>query len=55
MLAFLLQKQFDLAMELVGAEFEERVHSYHKIWLPARDLVKASVEKRHEVIDGILV
>ncbi|XP_062504308.1 MYG1 exonuclease-like isoform X1 [Corticium candelabrum] len=43
------RKQFDLAMELVGAEFEERVHSYHKIWLPARDLVKASVEKRHEV------
>ena len=47
--SLLSQKQFDLAMELVGAEFEDRVHSYHKIWLPARDLVKTAVEKRHEV------
>jgi uncharacterized UPF0160 family protein len=43
------RKQFDLAMELVGAEFEDRVHSYHKLWLPARDLVKTAIENRYEV------
>jgi uncharacterized UPF0160 family protein len=36
-------------MELVGAEFEDRVHSYHKLWLPARDLVKTAIENRYEV------
>lgn len=36
-------------METAGGEFTEAVQSYHKIWLPARDIVKEALDNRREV------
>lgn len=37
------------AMELVGAEFVDRVKFYGNVWWPARSLVLEALEKRFEV------
>ena len=39
-------------MELVGAEFIDRVNFYAKVWWPARSLVGEAMEKRFEVWEG---
>lgn len=43
------EKQFQKAMNLVGAEFLGRVCFYRDSWLPARSLVKEAICKRKEV------
>ncbi|KAM6294442.1 LOW QUALITY PROTEIN: MYG1 exonuclease [Aegotheles albertisi] len=40
---------FRRALELVGAEFMERLDFYHGAWLPARALVEEAVRRRFEV------
>ena len=42
-------RQFQLAMKLVGDEFLDRVSYYNDTWLPAKELVREAVKKRHEV------
>ncbi|XP_044739894.1 MYG1 protein-like [Chrysoperla carnea] len=44
-----IQELFYKAMELVGKEFEEAVLYRANVWLPARHLVKESIEKRFDV------
>ncbi|GFN86731.1 upf0160 protein myg1, mitochondrial [Plakobranchus ocellatus] len=41
--------QFQKAMQLVGAEFTDRVHYYKTTWLPARKVVETAVKDRYEV------
>ncbi|XP_014465533.2 MYG1 exonuclease [Alligator mississippiensis] len=43
------ETQFQKAMELVKAEFLDRLDYYHRAWLPARTLVEDAVQKRFEV------
>ena len=43
------QGQFQLAMQLVGREFIERVLWYKNIWLPARAVVQRALESRFQV------
>ncbi|XP_033223330.1 UPF0160 protein MYG1, mitochondrial isoform X2 [Belonocnema kinseyi] len=44
-----LEEQFRKAMILVGTEFEEFIHYFSQVWLPARNLVKNALLKRFEV------
>jgi len=44
-----MDKLFATAMDYVGAEFADRVHSYFKIWLPARTLVATALDSRFEI------
>ena len=48
---FMLKAQFKKAMDLVGAEFVDRVLYYKDAWIPARDLVKNAILERHKVGD----
>ena len=48
------QEMFSRAMELVGGEFVDRVTSTRDIWLPARELVEAAMDKRYSVMRGRL-
>lgn len=48
-----IEKQFEKAMALVLEEFLEFVQYTKNVWLPARDVVKRSVESRFKV-RGIL-
>ncbi|XP_068750590.1 MYG1 exonuclease-like isoform X1 [Montipora capricornis] len=43
------EKQFYVAMALVGGELLERVSFYRDAWLPARSLIKNAISKRKEV------
>ena len=43
------QGQFQLAMQLVGREFTERVMEYKDVWLPARAIVQEAIESRLQV------
>ncbi|XP_019410586.1 PREDICTED: UPF0160 protein MYG1, mitochondrial [Crocodylus porosus] len=43
------EAQFQKAMELVKAEFLDRLDYYHHAWLPARTLVEEAIQKRFEV------
>ena len=43
------QDRFQLAMELVGREFSERVMEYKDIWLPAKAIVQRALESRFQV------
>ena len=36
-------------METAGGEFTQAVQSYHKVWLPARSIVKEALDRRKEV------
>lgn len=45
-------ERFAEAMELVGGEFLAALRRLHEQWLPARALVRAAVEARHEVDGG---
>ena len=36
-------------MEVAGGELTTTVQSYHKVWLPARDIVKEALKDRKEV------
>ena len=36
-------------MEIAGGELTTTVQSYHKVWLPARDIVKEALKGRKEV------
>ncbi|KAJ1159934.1 hypothetical protein NDU88_000438 [Pleurodeles waltl] len=40
---------FRKAMELVGSEFQDRLHYYHSSWLPARALVEEAIKERFQV------
>ncbi|KAJ8299436.1 hypothetical protein KUTeg_023496 [Tegillarca granosa] len=42
------QALFYQAMEMVGAEFMDRVLYYKQSWLPARDLVETAIKNRHQ-------
>lgn len=44
-----VEEQFRKAMVLVGTEFEEFIHYFSQVWLPARNLVKNALLKRFEV------
>jgi len=44
-----VQARFEAAMQLVGAEFSERVDYYGRSWWPARELVLNAISKRKEV------
>lgn len=44
------EEQFKKAMDLVREEFIYFVESSSRGWLPARTIVKESIEKRFEVI-----
>lgn len=44
-----IDKQFQKAMEMVGAEFMDRILYYKESWLPARDLVQKAIKERFEV------
>ncbi|KYQ92577.1 hypothetical protein DLAC_11659 [Tieghemostelium lacteum] len=44
-----ITKRFYKAMELIGEMFVDRLHFYSKAWLPARDIVLNSIEKRSSV------
>ncbi|XP_071099258.1 MYG1 exonuclease-like [Haliotis cracherodii] len=44
-----IDAQFRKAMEMVGAEFMDRVLYYKQSWLPARDLVQTAIKQRKEV------
>ena len=46
------QERFVRAMKLVGGEFVDRVTAAKDIWLPARELVEAAMDKRSSVISG---
>jgi len=41
--------QFMKAMALVGSELIDRVQYFYKSWWPAREIVVAAVNKRHEI------
>ncbi|XP_075927304.1 MYG1 exonuclease isoform X3 [Petromyzon marinus] len=43
------KKRFWKAVEMVGAEFLDRLHFYWKAWLPARQLVEMAILSRHKV------
>lgn len=43
------QAKFAQASQLTGEEFLEQLNYFAKAWLPARDVVKASLDKRLEV------
>ena len=43
------QRRFELAMDLVGGEFTERVREYKDIWLPARTIVLKALDSRLQV------
>ncbi|CAM9275139.1 unnamed protein product [Lampetra fluviatilis] len=45
-------KRFWKAVEMVGAEFLDRLHFYWKAWLPARQLVEMAILSRHKVDEG---
>jgi hypothetical protein len=49
------QGQFQLAMQLVGTEFTEKVREYKDIWLPARTIVQRAIESRLQVSSPIHV
>jgi uncharacterized UPF0160 family protein len=42
-------ERFHEAVSLVGKEFTDIVNGYHKVWLPARSIVKKAVEDRMRV------
>ena len=44
-----IQAQFQLAMQLVGGEFTERVREYKDTWLPARTIVQKAIDSRLQV------
>lgn len=44
----ILDSQFEKASQLMGGVFVDLVKYYGKSWLPARDIVKASIEKATE-------
>lgn len=44
-----VQELFYKAMEMVGKEFEDSLLYAAKVWLPGRQLVKKSIEKRFDV------
>ncbi|KAK3749851.1 hypothetical protein RRG08_066166 [Elysia crispata] len=41
--------QFKKAMQMVGAEFTDRVEYYKLTWLPARQVVEKAIKGRHEI------
>ncbi|XP_072521834.1 MYG1 exonuclease [Salminus brasiliensis] len=43
------EESFQKAMALVGAEFQDRLDYYQNAWLPARVVVEAAVQARHQV------
>ncbi|XP_066528726.1 UPF0160 protein MYG1, mitochondrial [Hoplias malabaricus] len=43
------EEGFRKAMALVGAEFLDRLDYYQNAWLPAREVVEAAVQMRHQV------
>ena len=45
----MFQARFHKAMELVGAEFIDRVKYYGTSWWPARELVVEAINKRESV------
>uniref|UniRef100_F6ZCS4 Uncharacterized protein n=1 Tax=Ciona intestinalis TaxID=7719 RepID=F6ZCS4_CIOIN len=44
-------KSFEVAMAMVGKEFEDRIHGYVTSWLPARDIVVKAIKQRHQISD----
>ncbi|VDM44648.1 unnamed protein product [Toxocara canis] len=44
-----VDERFHNAVELVGAEFIDRLRYYYKSWLPARDVVIGSIKNRFNV------
>lgn len=51
-----LDAAFARAVELTGAEFGDALHSAAKVWLPAKQVVRAALERRLEVdASGLIV
>lgn len=48
-LKYFYQSLFVKASQLAGEEFFGRLRYYAQAWLPARDIVKASLSTRHQV------
>lgn len=44
-----MQAKFAQASQITGEEFLSFLNYYAKAWLPARDVVKAAMDKRFEV------
>lgn len=42
-------EQFYKAVDVVAEEFLDVINYTHKVWLPARNIVKEAIEKRFEV------